>query len=46
MPKWKKARVCRSCGHVHETPEHAKTNGKKYFCTWCGDTAPTLVVQK
>ena len=37
---WPKA--CKRCGHVHATPAHAKSNGRKHFCTWCGDTAPAL----
>jgi predicted RNA-binding Zn-ribbon protein involved in translation (DUF1610 family) len=35
VKKWKKARVCPKCGHVHERPEEAKTNNKGYYCTWC-----------
>lgn len=34
--------VCLRCGTKHPTKAHAKTNGRDYFCTWCGDLAPTL----
>jgi hypothetical protein len=37
-------RACSRCLHLHSSPEQAKFNGQKYFCTWCGDNAPPLVL--
>jgi hypothetical protein len=37
-------RACSCCLHLHSSPEQAKFNGQKYFCTWCGDKAPPLVL--
>lgn len=34
--------VCLRCVTKHPTKAHAKSNGRDYFCTWCGDLAPAL----